>query len=80
MALGCVYRVAQAVKIPILAVGGVSSFEDVIEFIYAGASAVAVGTAQFAEPRLPVKILDALSRHCEEHNLSVPDIMGKVSF
>ncbi|MDD4157503.1 MAG: dihydroorotate dehydrogenase, partial [Candidatus Cloacimonetes bacterium] len=47
VALGCVYRVANKVKIPLLAMGGVSTYKDVNEFIYSGASAVAIRTAQF---------------------------------
>ena len=80
VALGCVYRVYNSVKIPILATGGVSCFEDVLEFIYAGASAVAVGTAQFPEPKLPMKILNNLKDYCEKNNLNLSDLKGKVSF
>ena len=78
VALGCVYRVAKVVKIPIVAMGGVSSFEDVLEFIYAGASAVAVGTAQFPDPLLPIQILDDLSEYCKENDVVLSDIKGKV--
>ena len=80
VALGCVYRVANTVKIPILAMGGVSRFEDVIEFIYAGASAVAVGTAQFPNPILPLQIINNLQDYCDKNNLNLNDIKGKVSF
>jgi dihydroorotate dehydrogenase (NAD+) catalytic subunit len=77
VALGCVYRVAKAVKIPIIAMGGVSTFEDVIEFVYAGASAVAVGTTQFPEPTLPMQIIDELHNYCVENGIKLDDLRGK---
>jgi len=80
IAVACVYRVAQCIKIPILAMGGVSGFEDVIEFIYAGASAVAVGTGQFAQPTLPVDIIKDLEWYFTEKKMCLEDIKGKVMF
>jgi dihydroorotate dehydrogenase (NAD+) catalytic subunit len=79
VALGCVYRVANAVKIPIMAMGGVSTMQDVIEFIYAGASVVAIGTAQFPDPLLPIKIIDELYKYMSENNITLSSIKGKVS-
>jgi len=78
VALGCVYRVAKTVNIPIIAMGGISSFEDVIEFVYAGASAVAVGTTQFPEPTLPMRILEELQNYCIENKIKLDDLRGKV--
>ena len=80
IALGCVYRVHNAVRIPILAMGGVSSFEDILEFIYAGASAVAVGTAVFPEPKLPIKIINDLTEYCDNNSINFSKIKGKVTF
>lgn len=78
IAVGCVYRVAKAIKIPILAMGGVSCFEDVLEFMYAGASVVAIGTAQFPNPLLPQQMIDKLYNYCFDNNLVISDIIGKV--
>src|SRR6186997_762813 len=60
VALRVVYEVAQVVDIPIVAIGGIGSLDDALEFFYAGASAVQVGTAVFADPVLPVRLIDEL--------------------
>jgi len=77
VALACVYKVAKHVKIPIIAMGGVSSHKDVLEFIYAGAEAVAIGTAQFSNPLLPIKIIEDLTDYCEIEKISLKQIRGK---
>lgn len=60
IALRMVHEVYQAVKIPVVGMGGIASAEDVIEFMMAGASAVQIGTAQLVEPYLPLQIMDEL--------------------
>ena len=80
IALAAVYKSSKEVKIPIIAVGGISKYEDVLEFIYAGATAVSIGTAQLPEPMLPMKILEDLENYCALNNLYLNDIRGKVSF
>lgn len=60
VALRMIYEVSQAVNIPIIGMGGIESAEDVIEFFYAGASAVAVGTANFVDPFVCPAIIDEL--------------------
>jgi dihydroorotate dehydrogenase (NAD+) catalytic subunit len=80
VAIGCVWRVFNAVKIPIVAMGGVADFTDVIEFIYAGATAVAVGTCQFSNPTLPIDIVSELEKYLTENRLNLSDIKGKVAF
>ena len=60
IALRCVHQVRQAVDIPIVGVGGIMTIDDCMEFIVAGASAVQIGTANFAEPLASARILDAL--------------------
>lgn len=80
VALGCVYRVANKVKIPLLAMGGISNFEDALEFFYAGASVVAIGTAQFPNPLLPVQIIESLNNHFEKQACNLSDIIAKVKF
>jgi dihydroorotate dehydrogenase (NAD+) catalytic subunit len=60
VALRCVYQVAQAVKTPIIGIGGIATVDDVMEFLVAGASAVQLGTVNFYNPTVSMKILDAL--------------------
>lgn len=77
IAVRMVYEVAQAVKIPIIGMGGIMSGEDAIEFMLAGASAVAVGTAIFADPYAPLKVLDGINAYLDRHNISsVTEIIG----
>jgi dihydroorotate dehydrogenase (NAD+) catalytic subunit len=77
VALRVVYEVAQVVRIPIVAIGGIGSLDDVLDFMAAGAVAVQVGTALFADPALPVRLIDELAAHCREHGLgSTAELVG----
>ncbi|TYZ29562.1 dihydroorotate dehydrogenase [Selenomonas caprae] len=79
VAVRMVWQVAQAVKVPIIGMGGISCEEDAVEFFLAGASAVAVGTANFADPAVTMKICDGLNDYLAKRNLgSIQDIVGKV--
>lgn len=79
VAIRMVWQVAQAVKVPVIGMGGISSWEDAVEFFLAGASAVAVGTANFADPSITMKICDGLNRYLAENNMSsINDLIGKV--
>lgn len=79
VALRMVYQVANAVDIPILAMGGVTSAEDVIEFMLAGATAVAVGTYNFVNPDACSCIVKDLEKFMVENNISdINEIIGKV--
>lgn len=69
VALRVVYEVAQVVKLPIVAIGGVGSLDDVLDFLMCGASAVQVGTAVFADPLLPLRLVDELAAWCAENGL-----------
>ena len=75
-----VYRVwytARSVGIPVIGLGGIVRAEDAVEFFLAGASAVAVGTAHFADPRACLRVLDGLSRYGARHRLrSLADLRG----
>jgi dihydroorotate dehydrogenase (NAD+) catalytic subunit len=64
VALRVVYEAAQAVKIPVIAIGGVTQLADVLDFLAVGAVAVQVGTAIFADPTLPVRLVDELAAEC----------------
>jgi dihydroorotate dehydrogenase (NAD+) catalytic subunit len=69
VALRIVYEVAQVVSIPIVAIGGVTSIGDVLDFMACGAVAVQVGTALFADPELPVRLADELRMECLRRGL-----------
>jgi dihydroorotate dehydrogenase (NAD+) catalytic subunit len=60
IALRAVYQVAQAVRVPLVGIGGIATIDDVMEFLLAGATAVQIGTANFYNPRTSIEILDAL--------------------
>ena len=80
VAVRMVWQVAQAVRIPIIGMGGIASAEDAVEFFLAGASAVAVGTANFTDPEITMKICDGLDTYLAEHGFSsIEEIVGKAN-
>jgi dihydroorotate dehydrogenase (NAD+) catalytic subunit len=70
VALRIVYEVAQTVRIPVIAIGGVTELADVLDFLAVGAIAVQVGTAIFADPTLPVRLVGELAAVCRERGVS----------
>lgn len=77
IALRMVYEVSQAVRVPVVGIGGIATAEDAIEFLLAGASAVQVGTANFVNPRAPLEILDGLAAYFEAEGVfDVRDLVG----
>ena len=79
LALRMVYQVAQTVAIPIIGMGGIATAEDAIEFILAGASAVAVGTANFYNPFATIEVVEGIESYLERHNIAhIQDIVGIV--
>ena len=80
IALRMVWQVFNAVKIPIIGMGGISSWQDAIEFILAGSTAIQVGTANFVDPTVSVKVLEGISHYLDRHNIaSVNDLVGKLN-
>ena len=74
-----VWQVANAVSIPIIGMGGIMTWEDAIEFILAGATAVSVGTACFLDPMAPIKVLNGIQQYLIDQNLECfEDIRGKL--
>lgn len=73
IALHQVYQVARAVTIPVIGIGGIRTAEDALEFLMAGASAVQVGTANFFDPAVTLKIIDGIRRWCIANNISKLD-------
>lgn len=79
VAVRMVWQVAQAVHVPIIGMGGIMSAEDAVEFFLAGASAVAIGTANFTDPSCITKISDDLAAYLAAHRLeNIHDLIGKI--
>lgn len=77
VALRMVYQVAKAVKIPVVGLGGISSVTDAIEFFMAGASAVEIGTANFVDPAITVKVKNGVNEWLDNHGCtSLTEIVG----
>lgn len=77
VALRMVYQVAKAVKIPVIGLGGISSAEDAIEFLMAGATAVEIGTANFIDPAITKKVKDGIAEWLGRHNIEdIHDIIN----
>lgn len=76
VALRMVWQIAAAVRLPILAVGGVRSADDVLEFVCAGASAVQVGTAMFTDPALMVRLVDEIAQKLAVAKTTVRELRG----
>lgn len=70
IALRIVYEVVQVVDVPVVAIGGVTELGDVLDFLAVGAAAVQVGTAIFADPALPVRLVDELEAECRRRGLA----------
>ncbi|MEA2674611.1 MAG: dihydroorotate dehydrogenase catalytic subunit, partial [Chloroflexota bacterium] len=70
VALRIVYEVSQVVDIPVVAIGGVTELADVLDYLAVGAAAVQVGTAIFADPTLPVRLVDELTAECRRRGLA----------
>lgn len=79
VALRMIYQVKKAVNIPIIGMGGISSPEDAIEFMMAGASMVSLGTGLFTNPILPLEVKEGMRKFCEENELeNICEIVGAV--
>ena len=77
VALRMVWQVAKAVKIPVIGLGGISSATDAVEFMLAGASAIQIGTANFIDPAVTVKVVDGIEEYLTRHGFkSVSEIVG----
>jgi dihydroorotate dehydrogenase (NAD+) catalytic subunit len=77
IALRCVYQAAQAVKTPLIGIGGIAAIDDVMEFLVAGATAVQLGTVNFYNPTVSMQVLDALPAAVQELNAqSLAEVVG----
>ena len=79
VALRMVYQVAKAVKIPVIGLGGISTAEDAIEFLMCGARAIEIGTANFLDPAVTIKVRDGINDWLDKHGVAdVNDIVGAI--
>jgi dihydroorotate dehydrogenase (NAD+) catalytic subunit len=79
VALRMVWQAAQAVRIPVVGIGGIASAEDALEYLIAGASAVQVGSAHFVDPRVGLKIIDGIRGYLKANGLaSVSALVGSL--
>jgi dihydroorotate dehydrogenase (NAD+) catalytic subunit len=77
IALRMVYQTGKALKIPIIGIGGISNWEDAIEFILAGATAVQIGTYNFVDPRASIQVIDGISEYLQRHSVrSIQELVG----
>lgn len=79
IALRMVYQVAKRVEIPVIGIGGIMSGKDALEFLIVGAKAVEVGTANFVDPKITVKIIEELEDYCQKKGIErIEDIIGTI--
>lgn len=81
IAVRMVYQVVNAISLPVIGVGGISTAEDAMEFLIAGASAVQVGTANFIDPDAMQKVIDGLEQFCVEEGIrDIREVIGSLQF
>lgn len=77
VALRMVWQVAQAVHIPVIGLGGIMNWKDAVEFLLAGATAIQIGTANFIDPAVTIKVIDGINEYLDRNNFSsVQEIIG----
>lgn len=80
VAVRMVYQTAQAIKIPIIGMGGIMTAEDAIEMILAGSTAISVGTANFVNPKTTMEIVDGIKKYMEKYHVNdIKELIGAVS-
>ncbi len=77
VALRMVWQTARAVDIPVIGLGGIASWKDAVEFMLAGATAIQIGTYNFVDPEIPVKVIDGINDYCNRHGFkSASELVG----
>lgn len=77
VALRMVWQTAKAIQIPIIGLGGIANWKDAVEFLLAGATAVQIGTYNFVDPTISVKVIEGINDYCERHGFhSVKEVIG----
>ncbi len=75
-----VWQTYNSVKIPVIGMGGISCWQDAIEFILAGSSAIQIGTHNFVDPAISVKVVDGIAEYLDRNNLkSVTELVGALN-
>lgn len=77
IAVRMVWQVAHAVSIPVIGLGGIMNARDALEFLMAGATAIQLGTANFIDPTVTIKVIDGIAEYCQRHNITdIHEIIG----
>ena len=77
IAVRMVYQIFNSVKIPIIGMGGIENFNDGLEFIMAGASLISIGSGIFANPILPIEVIEGIENYLKENNIdNIKDLIG----
>src|SRR5699024_8424732 len=77
IALRMVHQVSKHVRIPIMGLGGICTWEDALEFLMAGATCIQIGTANFINPMAPIEIIQGLEAYCSENHIeNIREIVG----
>ena len=72
-----VWQTSKSVKIPIIGLGGISNWQDAVEFMLAGASAIQIGTYNFIDPTVSLKVIDGINEYCDRYGFkSVTELTG----
>jgi dihydroorotate dehydrogenase (NAD+) catalytic subunit len=79
LALRLVYDVARAVRVPVIGIGGISTWQDTVEFLLAGATAIQIGTASFTDPMAAIKAVDGLAEYCASQSCNARDLIGSLA-
>ena len=80
VAIANVHKIYQSVSIPVIGIGGISSYEDVIEFILAGASLVEIGTLNYTNPNIGIDIIGKIKEYCSANKINLKDIIGQMKY
>ncbi len=78
IAVRMVAEVASVVEVPLIGIGGIASYADALEFIIAGATAIQIGTANYYDPSVTIKVADGLFAYCQEQQISMQSLVGSL--
>jgi len=78
VALRMVYQVARAVNLPVVGIGGIVTAEDALEFLIAGARAIQIGTANFFDPGVSVRVVEGIRSYCQQKRLHLSELVGSL--
>ena len=78
IAVRMVHDVARIVDVPLIGIGGIASATDALEFIIAGATAIQIGTANYYDPMVTIKVIDGLSAYCRGQTIDIPSLTGSI--